>query len=79
MSTLLDERCLTIWTSPAGKRHVEGWFSETLCSSWIGPDWKWQELTTVRWVAKIAQGQPTNTWCKRCLSNYKDVILDGTL
>lgn len=73
-SDLLDERCLTIWTSPSGKRHVEGWFNQALCGAYIGR-WAWQELTSVRWLGKLAQGtgHGHNTYCKRCLANYKDV------
>jgi hypothetical protein len=73
-NTLLDERHLTVWTSPSGKRHVEGWFGETLCGSWIdrSGDWHYGELTSLRYLAKIAQN-PSTTWCKRCINNYKDV------
>lgn len=31
------------------------------------------ELTSLRYLAKISQNNPSTTWCKRCLSNYKDV------
>lgn len=78
MSTLLDERCLTIYTSPSGKRHVGGWFGMVLCGAFVDThnDWAWGGLHSVRYLAKIAQGKPSNVWCKRCIGNYKDVILD---
>lgn len=79
MSTFLDERCLTIWTSPSGKRHVGGWFGMVLCGAFVdsGNGWHYGDLTSVGYLARIAQGKPSNLWCKRCIGNYKDVILDG--
>ena len=82
MSTLLDERCLRVVASPSGKRHVEGWYGETLCGKWINygyKQWGYSDLTSVRWLGKIAQsvGYGSNTYCKRCVSNYKDVDIDG--
>ena len=85
-STFLDERCMTIWTSPSGKRHVGGWFGMVLCGAFVDSSngWHYGDLTSVRYLAKIAQGwitSPTgkisSTWCKRCINNYKDVIIDG--
>ena len=80
-NSLLDERCMTIWTSPAGKRHVEGWYGETLCGCWIdnSSGWHYGELTSVRWLGKLAQGigYGSSLCCKRCFANYKDVDTNG--
>ena len=78
-NTLLDDRCMTIWTSPSGKRHVGGWFGMVLCGSFVDSHngWSWKELTSVRYLGRIAQGKPSSNWCKRCINNYKDVIIDG--
>lgn len=79
--SFLDERCMTIWTSPSGKRHVEGWFSETLCGRFLDRSngWHYADLTSVRWLGKLAQGigYGHSTYCKRCLANYKDVNVNG--
>ena len=79
MSTLLDERCMTIWTSPSGKRHVGGWFGMVLCGAFVDSHngWLGYDQCSVRYLAKVAQGRPSSLWCKRCISNYKDVIIDG--
>lgn len=77
-NSLLDERCLAVWESPSGKRHVEGWFSQTLCGKYIY-NWTWIELTSVRWLGKIAQGvgYRHTDYCKRCVSSYKDVNVNA--
>ena len=79
MSTLLDERCMTVWTAPSGKKHVEGWFNQALCGKHIGQNWRWHDLTSVRWLGKIAQGRGygSGSYCKICASNYKDVNVDA--
>lgn len=82
MSTLLDDRCIRVVSSPTGKRHVQGWYGETLCGKWINfgyMKWGYSDLTTVRWLGKIAQGNPYGErhYCKTCLSNYKDVNING--
>lgn len=79
MSTLLDERCMAVWTAPSGKRHVEGWFNQALCGKHISQNWSWGELTSVRWLGKIAQGigYGHSTYCKRCVSTYKDVNVNA--
>lgn len=73
--SLLDERCITIVESLSTKRHVKGWFETTVCGKYCGDSysWEWVELTSLRYLAKISQNNPSTTWCKRCLSNYKDV------
>ena len=78
MSTLLDERCLSIWTSPSGKRHVGGWFGMVLCGAFVDSHngWKYTEEASVRYLASVAQYGYHGHWCKRCIGNYKDVILD---
>lgn len=77
-STFLDERCMTIWTSPSGKRHVGGWFGMVLCGAFVDSHngWRWDHLTSVRWLGRMAQGNNNSSWCKRCINNYKDVIID---
>lgn len=80
-STFLDERCMTIWTSPSGKRHVGGWFGMVLCGAFVDSHngWSYYNECSVRWLAKLAQGvgHGHNTYCKRCIGNYKDVNIDG--
>lgn len=78
MSTLLTERCMTIYESPSGKRHVGGWFGMVLCGAFVDSHngWSYKYLTSVGYLAKVAQGYVGPQWCKRCLANYKDVILD---
>lgn len=81
-STLLDERCMTIWASPSGKRHVGGWFGMVLCGAFVDSHngWKQKDLTSVRYLGRIAQMNTKyhyTNWCKRCINNYKDVIVDG--
>lgn len=78
MSTLLDERSMTIYRSPSGKRHVGGWYGMVLCGAFVDSHngWSYQDLTSVRWLARMAQ-RPSDNYCKRCLANYKDVIYDA--
>lgn len=77
--SFIDERTLAIWTSPSGKYHVEGWFSESLCGFFVdrANDWHWSHLTSVRFLGKMAQGYVGPQWCKRCLAHYKDVNING--
>jgi hypothetical protein len=71
--SFLDERHLAVWESPAGKRHVEGWFSQTLCGSFLdrSRSWRWRELTSLRYLGRLANGNADGVWCKRCLNNYR--------
>jgi hypothetical protein len=76
MSTFMDERCITIWTAPSGKRHVEGWFGEALCGKWIDKSaWRYFDLTSLRYLGRI--GRNPSGYCKVCASNYKDVDIDA--
>jgi hypothetical protein len=79
--SLLDEKCLTIWVSPSGKRHVGGWFGMVLCGAFVDSHngWHYGDLTSVRWLGKIAQGigYGSSTYCKRCVSSYKDVNVNA--
>ena len=81
MNTLLDERCMRLVSSPTGKRHVQGWYGETLCGKFINfgyQQWGFSDLTSVRFLGKIAQGKAASRWyCKTCLNNYKDVDING--
>lgn len=78
-TSLLTERCLSVWTSPAGKRHVGGWFGTVLCGAFVDSHngWRYIEEVSVKYLASIAQYGYDRNWCKRCLNNYKDVILDA--
>jgi hypothetical protein len=68
----LDERYIDIWKSQSGKRHVAGWFNETLCGSYLFPPrWEWYDRTSLRYLGKLANGQHDGVWCKRCLNNYR--------
>ena len=75
MSTLLDERCMSVWTAPSGLKHVEGWFNQALCGKYIGSNWKFRELTSLRYLGRI--GRNPSGYCKICASNYKDVNVDA--
>lgn len=77
-STFLDERCMTTWSSPSGKRHVGGWFGMVLCGAFVDSHngWRNEGLTSLRFLGRIAANNH-GTWCKRCINNYKDVNVDG--
>lgn len=80
MTTLLDEQCLTLVSSPTGLRHVQGWYGETLCGKWINfgyKAWSYSDLTSVRWLGKIAKGSYHGRFCKTCLRHYKDVNINA--
>ena len=80
MSTLLDERVMRLVSSPTGKRHVQGWYGETLCGKWINfgyKAWSYSDLTSVRWLGRIAQQGSQRWYCKTCLNNYKDVDINA--
>ena len=80
MSTLLDDNVINVYRSSSGKRHIEGWYGQTLCGSWIdrANDWHWTDLTSVRQLGRIAQqGTRSRIYCNRCLNNYKDVDING--
>jgi hypothetical protein len=79
--SFIDECTMTLVSSPSGLRHVQGWYGETLCGKWINygyKKWGYLNLTSVRALGKMAQGKVygRSLYCKRCLANYKDVILD---
>lgn len=77
MNSLLDERCMTVWRSPSGLRHVEGWYGESLCGKWIDRStWTYIDLTSIRYLGRISQGNG-HGFCKRCMNNYKDVKVNG--
>ena len=79
MSTLLDSSDLTVVESPTGKYHIEGWYGETICGTFINygyKAWGYKWKASVRYLAKVAQGTNSGIWCKRCLANYKDVNVD---
>ena len=76
MSTFMDERVMRLVSSPSGLRHVQGWYGETLCGVWINfgyKKWGFSDLTSVRWLGKIAQGKGygSTQYCKRCMKNYE--------
>lgn len=80
MSTLLDDRVMTLVRSPSGLAHVEGWYGETLCGKWINygyMKWSYLYLTSVRECGKIAQKNMYGYWCKSCFRQYKDVNIDA--
>ena len=72
--SLVDEQYLRICLPPGGKRHIEGDFNQTLCGSWIDEGWKFLDLTSPRYAAKIARSK-SNAHCRRCFSQYKDVMI----
>lgn len=74
-NSLLDEKCLTIWRSPAGLRHVGAWFGQVQCGAFVDTHsgWQYDHLTTVRWCARVAQRPKANRMCKRCAKVYEDV------
>jgi hypothetical protein len=74
MSTFMDERTMTLVSSPSGLRHVQGWYGETLCGIWINfgyKQWGYSDLTSIRWLGKIANGGNRSGYCKRCLKKYE--------
>jgi hypothetical protein len=80
VSTLLDESCLTIYESPSGKQHVEGWFGETICGTYINfgyKQWSYKWKVSLRYLGKVAQNPSHESWCKRCLNTYKDVDVNA--
>ena len=80
MSTFLDEKCLTIYTSPSGKRHVGSWYGTVMCGAFVDSanGWHYGDLTSVRQLGRIAQqGTRSRIYCNRCLNNYKDVDING--
>ena len=79
MSTLLDERCITVVESMSGKRHVRGWFETTLCGKYAGDPYVWSflYLTSLRHVAKMSQNAYANRMCKSCAKEYKDVDVNA--
>jgi hypothetical protein len=80
VSTLLDESCLTVVESPSGKYHIEGWFGNALCGSYVNygyKAWSYKWRVSIRYLAKTVQGPHSTLWCNRCLNNYKDVDVNA--
>jgi hypothetical protein len=75
MSAFMDDRCMTIRTSPSGKKHIEGWFNQTLCGKHLGEGWRFYDLCSLRYLGKI--GRNPQGYCKVCASNYKDVDINA--
>lgn len=77
-NSLLDDRCMTLWRSPTGLSHVEGWFGNTLCGRWVDRnEWEYKGLTSIRYLGRISHKPAENYFCKRCASNYRDVKTDA--
>lgn len=80
MSTLLDSSDLVVVESPSGKYHVEGWYGETICGTWINygyNGWSYKWKASVRYLGKTAQMSRSGMWCKRCINQYKDVNINA--
>lgn len=77
--SLLDEKCITIYRSPSGKRHIGAWYGQVQCGAFVDTHngWSWDQLTTLRWCGKVAQRPGINGFCKRCASQYKDVDINA--
>lgn len=70
--SLLDERCMSVWRSPSGLKHVEGWFNQTICGKYIY-QWDFDSLTSLRHIGRMSRRPDANRMCKRCANEYKDV------
>lgn len=73
---LLDERCMSVWRSPSGLKHVESWFNLTVCGKYIH-QWEFDSLTSLRHIGRMSRNPKADRMCKNCASEYKDVNVDG--
>jgi len=73
--SLLDERALTVFTSPSGMLHIGAWFGQTACGAYVDSHkgWSYQQLTSLRYVGRMSRRASANRMCKRCANEYKDV------
>jgi hypothetical protein len=78
-NSLLDDREITMWRSPSGLRHVGSWYGQVACGAFVDSHngWKYDGLTSLRWVGKISRLPNVNHMCRRCASQYKDVNVDA--
>jgi hypothetical protein len=79
-NSFLDSMELVVYESPSGKYHVQGWFGNTVCGTYINfgyKGWSWKFKASLRYLGKVALNPSHDTWCKRCINQYKDVNVDG--
>jgi hypothetical protein len=77
-NSFLDDLDFVVYESPSGKYHVEGWFGDTVCGTYINfgyKQWGYKWKVSLRYLGKIAN-QPSQTWCKRCMNNYRGMNVD---
>lgn len=71
-NTFLDERCMKVWRSPSGLKHVEAWFNDTVCGKHIW-EWDFDSLTSLRSIGRMSRNAKANKMCQRCAAQYKTV------
>jgi hypothetical protein len=78
-NSLLDDRDLATWISPSGLLHVGAWYGQVACGAFVDSHngWRYNGLTSLRWIGKISRRPTPNSMCKRCASQYKDVNVDA--
>lgn len=75
MTAFIDEKDITLFSSPSGLRHVGAWFGKTVCGVFVDSHngWEYGGLTSLRSLGRMSRSPKANMMCKRCANEYKDV------